>query len=50
MNDYKMTFFKKICYLWSSCHGIEETNLIRNHEVMGAIPRLAQWVKDLALP
>ena len=27
-----------------------EMNLIRNHEVEGLIPGLAQWDKDLALP
>ena len=36
-------------YQRSSCGGAVETNLIRNHEVLGSIPGLNQWVKDLAL-
>ena len=33
----------------SSCGGAAETNPTRNHEVVGLIPALAQWVKDPAL-
>ena len=34
---------------WSSHCGSVETNPTSNHEVVGLIPSLAQWVKDLAL-
>ena len=34
---------------WNSRCGTVETNLTRNHEVVGSIPGLSQWVKDLVL-
>ena len=33
----------------NSCHGAVEMNPTRNHEVVGSVPGLAKWVKDLAL-
>ena len=40
--------FKHI--FWNSRLGTAETNPTRNHEVLGSIPGLFQWVKDLAFP
>ena len=45
-----ISIFTKAVYSWSSHRGAVETNLTRNHDVLGLIPGLAQWVKDLALP
>ena len=33
-----------------SRRGAEEMNRTRDHEVLGSIPGLPQWVKELALP
>ena len=40
---------KKVAEGWSSHHGTVEMDPTRNHEVLGLIPGLPQWVKDLAL-
>ena len=39
---------KKLCTV--SCCGAAEMNPTGNHEVVGSILSLTQWVKDLALP
>ena len=41
---------EKSVRIWEFLHGAAETNWTRNHEVVGLIPGLSQWVKDLALP
>ena len=58
---YKINIQKSVAFLytsneilekefkWNSHHGTVETNPTRNHEVVGSIPGLAQWVKDLVL-
>ena len=35
---------------WSSHRGAVEMNPTKNHEVVGLISDLTQWVKDLTLP
>ena len=50
MKEKKWTLIgsSKEKYLWSSHHGAAETNPPRNHEVLGLIHSLTQWIKDLA--
>ena len=48
MNETKTEF--KMNWYKSSHHGTAETNLTRNHEAVGFIPGLIQWVKDSLLP
>ena len=47
-NTVNQVYFNKNFCRSSHC-GALEMNLTRNHEVLGSIPGLAQWVKDLAL-
>ena len=43
------TALLRTCYDRSSCCGTAEANPTRNHDVVGSILGLTQWVKDLAL-
>ena len=47
--QYQTEGRNKIWEIWSSHRGAAEMNLHRNHEVVGSIPGLTQWVKDLVL-
>ena len=45
----KFFFFLALKNRSSRCSAAE-MNLTRNHEVVGSIPGLTQWAKDLMLP
>ena len=45
----KQRAISKSAASWSSLVAQLLTNPTRNHEVLGSIPGLTQWVKDLAL-
>ena len=49
INRQRNKYIKRRVKLWSSRGGTVEMNPTRNHEVVGSIPGLAQWVKDLML-
>ena len=50
MRTFKIYSFSNFkMYSQSSHFGAEEMNLTRNHEVVGSIPGIAQWVKDPAI-
>ena len=48
-NNFNVMKEKEIRYFGSFRRGAVEMNPTRNHEVVGLIPGLAQWVKDPAL-
>ena len=45
----RVAYWRKKHKTRSSRGGTEETNPTGNHEVVGLIPGLTQWVKDLML-
>ena len=48
-DDLELVRLEEVKKFGSSHHDAAETNPTRNHEVVGLIPGLAQWVKYLAV-